>query len=80
MKSIFREKRRSAGYARDRMKLLLISERLDCSPQMMKMLRKDMIRSIKKYITIEEDQVVLQISHEPPVLYATIPVLKKKER
>ncbi|MDY5023414.1 MAG: cell division topological specificity factor MinE [Blautia sp.] len=80
MKSIFREKRRSAGYARDRMKLLLISERLDCSPQMMKMLRKDMIRSIKKYITIEEDQVVLQISQEPPVLYATIPVLKKKER
>ena len=80
MKSIFREKRRSAGYARDRMKLLLISERLDCSTQMMKMLRKDMIRSIKKYITIEEDQVVLQISQEPPVLYATIPVLKKKER
>ena len=80
MKSIFREKRRSAGYARDRMKLLLISERLDCSPQMMKMLSKDMIRSIKKYITIEEDQVVLQISQEPPVLYATIPVLKKKER
>lgn len=79
MKSIFHEKRRSAGYARDRMKLLLISERLDCSPQMMKMLRKDMIRSIKKYITIEEDQVVLQISQEPPVLYATIPVLKKKE-
>ena len=79
MKSIFHEKRRAAGYARDRMKLLLISERLDCSPQMMKMLRKDMIRSIKKYITIEEDQVVLQISQEPPVLYATIPVLKKKE-
>ena len=79
MKSIFHEKRRSAGYARDRMKLLLISERLNCSPQMMKMLRKDMIRSIKKYITIEEDQVVLQISQEPPVLYATIPVLKKKE-
>ena len=79
MKSIFHEKRRSAGYARDRMKLLLISERLDCSPQMMKMLRKDMIRSIKKYITIEEDQVVLQISQEPPVLYATIPVIKKKE-
>ena len=79
MKSIFHEKRRSAGYARDRMKLLLISERLDCSPQMMKMLRKDMIRSIKKYITIEEDQVVLQISQEPPDLYATIPVLKKKE-
>ena len=40
MKSILREKRRSAGYARDRMKLLLISERIECSPQMIKMMNK----------------------------------------
>ena len=40
MKAFFKEKKRSAGYARDRMKLLLISERIDCSPQMMKMLKK----------------------------------------
>ena len=32
MKAFFKEKKRSAGYARDRMKLLLISERIDCSP------------------------------------------------
>lgn len=80
MKAFFQGKGRSAGYARDRMKLLLISERIDCSPQMMKMLRNDLIHSVKKYITIEEDQVVIQISQEPPVLYATIPVRKKKDR
>lgn len=80
MKMFFQGKGRSAGYARDRMKLLLISERIDCSPQMMKMLRNDLIHSVKKYITIEEDQVVIQISSEPPVLYASIPVRKKKER
>ena len=80
MKAFFQGKGRSAGYARDRMKMLLISERIDCSPQMMKMLRNDLIHSVKKYITIEEDQVVLQISQEPPVLYATIPVHKKKDR
>ena len=80
MKSLFREKNRSAGYARDRMKLLLISERIDCSPQMIKMLRSDMIRSVKKYLTIDEDQVVIQISQEPAVLHASIPVLNKKDR
>ena len=48
MKAFFKEKKRSAGYARDRMKLLLISERIDCSPQMMKMLRNDMIHTVKK--------------------------------
>ncbi len=40
MKTFFNERRRSAGYARDRMKLLLISERIECSPQMMKMLKR----------------------------------------
>ena len=57
MKAFFKEKKRSAGYARDRMKLLLISERIDCSPQMMKMLRNDMIHTVKKYLTIDEEQV-----------------------
>lgn len=80
MKPFFQGKRRSAGYARDRMKLLLISERIDCSPQMIKMLRNDMIHTAKKYIIIQEDQVVIQVSQDPPVLYATIPVLKMKDR
>ena len=67
MKAFFKEKKRSAGYARDRMKLLLISERIDCSPQMMKMLRND------------EEQVKIQITQEPAVLHAYIPVLNKKD-
>ena len=46
----FSEKKRSAGYARDRMKLLLVSERIDCSPQMMKLLRNDLIHTVKKYV------------------------------
>ncbi|MDO5134633.1 MAG: cell division topological specificity factor MinE [Eubacteriales bacterium] len=79
MKSLFREKRRSAGYARDRMKLLLLSERMECSPQMMKMLRNDLIHTVKKYVTIKEDQVELQISQEPLTLLASIPVLMKKD-
>lgn len=70
--------KRSAGYAKDRMKLLLISERIDCSPQMITMLRNDLIHSVKKYITIEEDRVELTIAGEPPVLRATIPVLRKR--
>ena len=45
MKTFLNERRRSAGYARDRMKLLLISERIECSPQMMKMLKSDLVHS-----------------------------------
>ena len=83
MKAFFKEKKRSAGYARDRMKLLLISERIDCSPQMMKMLRNDMIHTVKKYVVIDETrvtiQVKIQITQEPAVLHAYIPVLNKKD-
>ena len=79
MKAFFKEKKRSAGYARGRMKLLLISERIDCSPQMMKMLRNDMIHTVKKYLTIDEEQVKIQITQEPAVLHAYIPVLNKKD-
>ena len=79
MKSILREKRRSAGYARDRMKLLLISERIECSPQMIKMLRSDLIHTVKKYVVVEEDKVRVKISKDPAVIMAYIPVLTKKD-
>ena len=80
MKSFFRDKKRSAGYARDRMKLLLISERIECSPQMMKMLKSDLVHTVKKYVSIEESKVKIQISQEPPVLMAYIPVQRKKDK
>ncbi len=80
MKPFLHDKRRSAGYARDRMKLLLISERIECSPQMMKMLKSDLVHTVKKYVTIEESKVKIQITQEPAVLTAYIPVLKKKDR
>ena len=65
MKAFFRDKKRSAGYARDRMKLLL---------------KSDLIHTVKKYLTIEEEQVKLKITQEPAVLYVYVPVLDKKDR
>ena len=80
MRTFLHEKRRSAGYARERMKLLLISERIECSPQMMKMLKSDLVHTVKKYVTVEENKVKIQITQEPTVLMAYIPVVTKKDR
>lgn len=80
MKFVLQGKRRSAGYARDRMKLLLVSERIDCSPQMIRMLKNDMIHTIKKYISIDETQVCIRITQEPPVLHADFPVRSKRNK
>ena len=80
MTTALQGKGRSAGYARDRMKMLLVSERIDCSPQMMRMLKNDMIHTVKKYITIDETEVKIRITQEPPVFHADIPVRSKKEQ
>lgn len=75
MKSFLQVRNRSAEYARNRMKILLVSERIDCSPQTMNLLKDDMIRTVKKYISVDEERVVFRISQEPPVLHADIPIL-----
>lgn len=80
MKTFLHEKRRSAGYARDRMKLLLISERIECSPQMMKMLKSDLVHTVKKYVSIEESKVKIQISQDRRFLWQYIPVQRKKDK
>lgn len=80
MKAFQNVRKRSAGYARERMKLLLVSERIDCSPQMMKMLRNDLIHTVKKYVLIDEEQVHLKITQEPPVIYVKIPVQRKRNQ
>lgn len=77
-KNTIQDSMRSAGYAKERMKLLLLSERMDCSLPMMNMLRNDLIHTLKKYMPIEEAKVTIQISQEPPVLHAEIPILPKQ--
>ena len=79
MKKQFSSKGRSAGYARERMKVLLVSERIDCSPQMIKMMKSDLIHSLKKYIMIDEEKVTLSISQDQVILHAEIPVRQKKD-
>ena len=39
-----------------------------------------MIHTVKKYITIDETEVKIRITQEPPVFHADIPVRSKKEQ
>lgn len=78
MRGFLRKKNKTSGnLAKDRLKLLLLAERMECSPQMMIMLRNDVIHTISKYVTIDEEKVVLQIHQVPPELSATIPLVSK---
>ena len=58
--SIFGKKRKASGtIAKDRLKLLLISDRVSCSPQTMQMLKNDMIKAAGKYIPVDAGKVTI---------------------
>lgn len=81
MRNFLRRKQSASGnLAKDRLKLLLLSERIDCSPQTIIMLRNDVIHTISKYVTVDEEHVILQMTQTPPALSATIPLISRKKK
>ena len=73
--SIFGKKRKASGtIAKDRLKLLLISDRVSCSPQTMQM-----IKAAGKYIPVDAGKVTICFHQSPPVLTADIPLKSRKD-
>ena len=73
--------------AKDRLKLLLVSDRANCSPEMMEMLKNDIINVISKYMDIDRDNMSIKISHPRgdgnstcPLLSANIPIREIKNK
>jgi cell division topological specificity factor len=52
---LFRRKSKSKNIAKDRLKLVLIQDRLAISPHVMEKLRDDVIMAISKYVEIDAD-------------------------
>lgn len=83
MKYFFRRKS-SKEIAKDRLKILLISDRVNCSPEMMEMIKADIAKVISKYMKIDAKSMEVQISKtgikggrnmKTPTLYANIPII-----
>ena len=78
----FFHKKASRQIAKDRLKILLISDRVNCSPEMMECIKNDIANVISKYMQIDSDSMDIQISKagtqgrgKSPVLYANIPIV-----
>lgn len=79
-------KRNSCKTAKDRLKILLISDRVDCSPEMIETIKCEISDVISKYMIIDKESVEIRISSKNkksvmqsnrlPVLYANIPILE----
>ena len=87
MKSINIFKKKTSGsIAKDRLKILLISDRINCSPQTLNLIKQDLIHSISKYMSIDEEHVEIILKknnkrgkNKKPSLYANIPILNIHE-
>ena len=82
MRNFFR-RRSSRDIACDRLKILLISDRVNCSEDMMEMLKKDIAKVISRYMKIDAANMEIQINTRgkgskggrTPTLNANIPIL-----
>ena len=87
MKKIrFFRRKNSGNIAKDRLKILLISDRINCSPQTLQLIKQDLIHSISKYMSIDEEHVEIILKknskrgkNKKPSLYANIPILNIPE-
>lgn len=81
----FFRRKTSRQIAKDRLKILLISDRVNCSPEMMELIKNDIANVISKYMKIDTSNMDIQISKtavansrngmKAPVLYANIPII-----
>ena len=80
--NLFGKKTSSKDVAKDRLKLVLIHDRANCSTQVLEMLKTDIIRVISNYMEIDEEELDIQITktetddkeNSVPMLYANIPI------
>ncbi len=78
----FFKKKSSSSVAVDRLKLVLVSDRAGCSPEIMEQIKNDIIAVISKYIEIDQEGLDIKITQTEsegrngsvPALFANIPI------
>ena len=84
----FFRKKNSGDVAKDRLKLLLVSDRSSCSPELMEQIKNDIIQVISKYMEIDAEALDIQITQTEsdgengavPALFANIPIKDMKNK
>ncbi|NLV35051.1 MAG: cell division topological specificity factor MinE [Clostridiaceae bacterium] len=84
---IFGKKKNSKDVAKDRLKLVLIHDRANVSPQFLEMIKSEIIKVISSYMDIDESALDIQLTKTKsddgenfvPALYASIPIRNIKK-
>ena len=83
----FFRKKNSSEVAKDRLKLLLVSDRTSCSTEVMERIKNDIIKVLSKYMEIDSEGLDIQITQTEsedghgrvPALFANIPIRDMKK-
>ncbi|MDU2066035.1 MAG: cell division topological specificity factor MinE [Sporomusaceae bacterium] len=72
----------SKDIAKERLRLVLVHDRASVSPEVLELLKEDMIRVISKYMDINEAEMEVNFTQESSsvALIANIPVNSMKRR
>ena len=76
------KKKGTSSIAKDRLKLVLVSDRAGCSPEVLEQIKNEIIEVISKYIEIDLDGLDIKIRQTEsethngtvPALFANIPI------
>ncbi len=70
----------SKEVAKERLRLVLVHDRANISPELLQLLKDDLIKTVSKYFEIEEKslEVTLDTSDDVVALVASIPVHRVK--
>ncbi|GAA3660471.1 cell division topological specificity factor MinE [Asaccharospora irregularis] len=87
-KNFSSESRTSKSVAKERLKLVLVHDRVDCSPQLLDMIKTDILKVIANYAEIEDEGIEIKMSKSRgendniavSSLLASIPLKSIKER
>lgn len=88
LKNFASDSRASKSVAKERLKLVLVHDRVDCSPQLLEMIKTDILKVIANYAEIEDEGIEIKMSKsrgendEGTVssLLASIPLKSIKDR
>lgn len=83
---MFKKEENSKNLAKERLKLVLIHDKANVSPQFLEMVKGEIIKVIKQYMEIDEDSLDIQLTKTKsdagdrivPALVANIPILNVK--
>lgn len=79
-------KESSSSVAKDRIKIILESDRLSMAPARMDQLKKDLMEVLAKYVEYDKDNIMISVDRQPEntdddvmaVLIANAPIKKVK--